>query len=429
MKITSCISSILIFFIAYTCFSQLKEGESIDKVIAIVGKEIIMKSEIDQSIAAIMQQNPNVNPNDKAFRDKILENLINDKLLITKANEDSIIVSDEEVSARFNELIGGMIRQYGSEKRVEDVLGKPISKVKADYSEIIRNKLLTETLIRTKFGQVSVNQREVKEFFDKYQDSMEKVPPKFSIYHIVRNIKPSSQSQEEAFNLAKKIRDSIVMGGNFADFAKRYSADPGSKEFGGELGWFESGKLIPEFEKAANGLQKGETSLPIQTPFGYHIIQTMDKKPNSLLTRHILIKIGQSTNDVDTVKQFLLSLKDRVERGESFLVLAKQYSDDKETKGFNGFLGKLSLGEMPGNMQTLVDKMKLGEVSEPMPFGSDPTKPGYHIIYKKDFIPEHKANLEDDYKIVEQMATIYKRQKLIMDLIADLRKQIYWEMK
>lgn len=426
--VSICLISASLAF-AHNLDAQPKEGKSLDKILAIVGKEIIMQSEIDQNIAMMAQQQANVKFDDVELREKVLEELINNKLLITKAIEDSIVVSDEEIAMRWNEVINSMIRQYGSEKRIEEVLGKPLSRVKVEYSDVIKNKILYETLIRNKFSTVTTSNQEVIDFYNMYKDSMEMVPPKVALYHIVKNVKINNQTKVDVFELAKKVRDSIVSGADFAELAKRYSGDPGSASTGGDLGWFEKGKLIPEFEKAAMALQKGETSLPILTPFGYHVIQTIDKKPTALNTRHILFKLDQSNDDKENTIKELNTIVEQFKAGESFSDLARKNSDDKETKGFGGLLGKLALNEIPSNLQETVSSMKVGDISAPTFYGIDPTKPAYHIIYKKEFIPEHKATLEDDFKTIENMCLNFKRQKLVKDLLVELKSKIYWEIK
>ncbi|ROL61923.1 parvulin peptidyl-prolyl isomerase, partial [Bacteroidetes/Chlorobi group bacterium ChocPot_Mid] len=229
--------------------------------------------------------------------------------------------------------------------------------------------------------------------------------------------------------LAKKVRDSIVRGGLFSDFAKRYSQDPGSANSGGELGWVSKGKLLPEFEKAAFELLPGQTSMPVETPFGYHLIQTLDKNKDSVLSRHILFRVGQSEDDRKYVIGFLNSIRDSVAGGKDFESLAKIYSEETTSKGFGGYLGKMGLEEVPPNIREIVSKLKEGEISEPIPYNVDPSKPAYHIIYKKKEISEHKADLKEDYKLIEQRALAYKKMKMYEDWTAGLRKELYWEIK
>ena len=204
------------------------------------------------------------------------------------------------------------------------------------------------------------------------------------MFHIVKNVSSNENKKEQTIELARLVRDSILKGElEFEIATKRYSADVATKNDGGNLGWFNKGKLVPEFENAAFRLQQGELSLPIETPFGYHIIQTLEKKESSINTRHIVFSIKTTDEDNLKAKEFLVSLKEQVENGTSFEELAKKFSDDKETKGYGGLIGKLSTNNIPANIKETLNNMKKEEVSEPLPYNADPTKTSYHIIYKK----------------------------------------------
>ncbi len=421
---------ISIFLLAnLSSFAQMSSGQSLDKIVAVVGKEIILKSEVDGSIAQMQQQNPKVNFNDAKLREQILERLISEKLIITRALEDSIEVTDDDVNQRWNEVLSRMINQFGSEKRVEEVVGKSLSRLKYEYLDQIRKRLLSDKLIGTKFQTLAVTPTEVQEFYKIYKDSLEFIPDRVTLHHIVKFVSTSKNAKEEVYNLAKRVRDSIINGGDFGEFAKRYSGDYMSAKDNGNLGWFDKGKLVKEFEKAAFALQKGETSLPIETPFGFHIIQTLDKKPEAISTRHILFKLGQSNDDKDKTIAELKTISEKFKAGANFEELAKEYSDEKESKGFGGFIGTLSLADFPQDVRIAIEKINVGEISEPLIYGNDPSKQGYQLFWKKEIIKEHKPTLELDYKLLEINATNYKRNNEIQKYIAELKNEIYWELK
>ena len=410
--------------------AQMQEGETLDRIAAVVGKEIILKSDIDSYVAVAIQQDPSISKDSERLRKEILNNLINENLVVTKAIEDSVQVSDEEVEQRLELLIQQGIRRYGSEKRLEDVYGMSIERLRYEYRDIVRKQLLAETLKRQKFSNIKVTPAEVREFYEEYKDSLPPVPPQVELYHIVRHVETDSSTKMETFRLAKRVRDSIVAGADFGEMARNYSDDPGTKADGGELGWIEKGKLFPEFEKAAFQLQENEISLPVETPFGFHIIQTLEKEEERIKTRHILFKLGQSGTDREEAKNFLLDLKERVlEEGESFEKLAREFSDDKETKGFGGLIGKMTMNELPDETQKIVKDLPEGGISDPMPYNADPTKPAYHILYKKEFIPQHQPNLEEDYKRMEQFAMNKKQNQLYQEWIRELRAELFWEIK
>jgi peptidyl-prolyl cis-trans isomerase SurA len=258
------------------------------------------------------------------------------------------------------------------------------------------------------------------------KDSMPLMPEQIEIYHIYKTIEPNTEAKEKAFTLAKKIRDSIINGADFGTLAKEYSEDLGSKNDNGELGWVERGKFVAEFEMAAIALQKGEISMPVESPFGFHIIKLLDKNKDSIHTQHILFKLIQSDEDVSRVKEFLDSLRKEALTHNDFEDLARKFSDDALTKGFGGYIGKIMLSINPMGYSEVLASLKDEEISEPLPFSTEPTKQGMHIVLRKKTIAEHKANLTDDYDFLKEQAIKYKTMKLRDKWIADLKTKIYW---
>lgn len=409
-------------------FAQVKEGETVDKILAVVGNEIIMQSDLVGQLMVLAQQNPNININDNNVRMQILNAMINEKLVIMKAIEDSITASEEEIQTQWEFYLNRVIQYYGSAKRVEDIYGMSIARMESEYREEIRKQILSQKVKQQKFGDIKVTQREVQDFFEQYKDSIKMIPTQVELYHFVKNVESDQNLREDLIKLASSVRDSILNGGNFADFARRHSNDPGTASFGGEMGWFPKGKLFPEFEKAAFALQKGELSKIVETPLGFHIIQTIDKTKDSINVRHILFKTGISSDDVENTKKYLLNIKQRFLAGESFEELCKLYSDEPETKSIGGYLGKFPLNDLPSAYKDFIDKIPDGSITDPLPFSSQP-KQSYHIIYRKRTIPEHPPKLPEDYKNIEQMALVFKQNKLYAEWIESLRKTMYWEIK
>lgn len=411
---------------------NIKSGEPMDKIVAIVGNEIILQSEVvgHLMMSAMQERRTSARPDDPVLLKRSLDVLINEKLIVTKAIEDSLTASEDEITERMDYQIQAMMQQMGSERRIEEVYGMSMAKIRRDFRDEIRKQLLTERLSQQKFAALKVSSKEVQDFFKQYKDSIPPVPPQFEIYHIVKNVEPSPEAKDKTLALAKKIRDSLVAGGDFATFARRYSNDPGSAASGGDLGFVERGKFIAEFEKTAYALQIGEISQPVETPFGFHVIQLLDKRETAVKTRHILLKLGQTDDDATRTKKFLDSLRMRVAKGESFEDLAKQYSDDTDTKAFGGLLGRMETTKLPADLREKIEKLKDGEITEALTYSAPgSTKSGFNIVFRKKYIPEHKITFDDDYKRLEQMTTMQKRAKVYDDWMKELRKSIYWEVK
>ncbi|MBX7156687.1 MAG: peptidylprolyl isomerase [Candidatus Kapaibacterium sp.] len=421
------------FFVAYSisAVSQtLREGDVLDKIAAVVGKEIILKSEVDGQLYMIAQQNKELNINDPSIRRKVIDAIVNDRLLYNKAIEDSIIVSDEEITAQLDATIQQMIAQVGSEARLVEIYGMPIWKIRQNGRDEIKKRLLMERIRQTKFMELKVTQREVEDFYKQYRDSLPEVGEQVELYHIVKYITPSTATKEKALQKSKRIRDSIANGGDFCDFAKRYSSDAGSAESCGELGLRNCTDFVPEFCAASKKLQVMEISLPVETPFGYHIIQLMDRTKDQIHTRHILISVPRQDEDLENVKKQLAAIKSDFEKGTmKFEDIAKMASDEKETQGFGGYLGKLSVGTLDASLKAAVSVMKDNSVSEALVYQADRTKPALHIVYRKKTIPSHKPNLESDYKEIERMAQSFKQNAEYEKWIISLRAQMHWEVR
>lgn len=403
--------------------------DSMEGIVAIVGREIVLKSDIDGQMEIMAQRDPKVNRKDPVLRQAVLDQLINERLMMTKAIEDSIDVSEDEITQRMEYQLQSLVQQFGSEKRIEDMYGMSMARIRREFRDEIRKRLLVEKLQQKQFADIKATRADVEGFYERYRDSLPSIPERVDLYHIVKYVKPSAEKNKEAQALALRIRDSIVKGGSFSEFARRYSADPISAANGGDLGTVEKGKFVPSFEAAAFALSPNEISAPVESPFGWHVIQLISKTSTSMTTRHILIRVSQSEEDRDSAKATLLRMKKAVEAGDSFESIAREYSDERETQGFGGAMGQIELSRLPEDMRNAINALKDGGVSDPMPYAADPTKPGYHILYRKRFIPAHKPSVDEDYKQLEQMASFEKKQRLEQEWILKLRRELYWEVK
>jgi|LakMenE18May11ns_1017448.scaffolds.fasta_scaffold9939713_1 peptidyl-prolyl cis-trans isomerase SurA len=403
--------------------------DSMEGIVAIVGREIVLKSDVDGQMEIMAQRDPKVSRKDPALRQAVLDQLINERLIMTKAIEDSVEVTEDEITQRMEYQLQSLIQQFGSEKRIEDMYGMSMARIRREFRDEIRKRLLVEKMQQKQFADIKATRADVEGFYERYRDSLPSIPERVDLYHIVKYVKPSAEKNKEAEALALRIRDSIVKGGSFSEFARRHSADPMSAANGGDLGTVEKGKFVPSFEAAAFALSPNEISAPVESPFGWHVIQLISKTSTTMTTRHILIRVSQSESDRDSAKAQLLRMKQAVELGDSFEKIAREYSDERETQGFGGAMGQIELSRLPEDMRSAINALKDGSVSDPMPYAADPTKPGYHILYRKRLIPAHKPSVDDDYKQLEQMASFEKKQRLEQEWILKLRRELYWEVK
>ena len=226
----------------------------------------------------------------------------------------------------------------------------------------------------------------------------------------------------------QSILDSIHAGGDFAAFAKRYSTDPGSAASGGDLGWEKRGVFVREFEETVFGLKENEISTIVKTQFGFHIIQLLGRRGESVHARHILMKIDKGPASDSAAMDTLQVLRKRALKGESFSDLAIKYSEDEDTKTIGGDLGTLAAEQLQPDFAAQIKDMKAGEISEPLRtvVGSSY---GYHIIWMRKRTAPHIINLKDDFKRIEQLALYMKRNKQNAQWIDELKKTIYVDIR
>ncbi len=416
---------IMIVLLSVSLYSQ----EVIDKIIAVVDDEIILKSEFDFQVNLLSAQK-NVDPNTPGFKENVLNALVEEKLVFAQANLDSIIVSDEEVNQRIEYQVDMFIQQYGSKEKVEQIYGMSIEKIKREMRDDVRKNLMIQRLREQNFATVEASRREVEEFFVKYKDSLGVIPEKVKIFHIYRNPKASDEIKKQSFERAKLILDSIKAGADFSPMAKLYSEDPGSAAQGGDLGFVKRGVFYPEFESASFSLETGEISNVVESPVGFHIIQLLEKRGESIHTRHILIKIKTDDKaDVKTI-DFLSDLRDSILKGHgTFSEFAKRYSEDKETAAFGGELGTFYQNQLDKTLIDVVTKLKEGEISFPKRIEYAPENYGYHLVYLEKRVPQHAANLEQDYDEIKRITDEYKRQEKYQVWINELKEKIFWEVR
>ncbi len=418
-----------ILFVIFIFTFAVKAQEVLDKIVAVVGDEIILQSEFNfrVELAAAAQR---ANPKDKKFRRRVLESMVEEKLLYAQAELDSITVSDDQIEQQLNYQINYYINQYGSRQKVEQVYGMSIERIKRELRDDTRKNLMAQMVQNKKFGNIDISRREVKEFFDRYKDSLGVVPEKFEIAHIFINPQKGARVRKKAYEKAKMILDSLKKGADFAELAKKYSDDPGSASKGGDLGYVKRGVFYPQFESAAFKLKKGQLSGIVESPVGFHIIQLLDRRGDEIHTRHILIKIRSDEKADLQAIDFLSNLRDSIKRGvHTFEYYAKKYSDDKQTAPFGGKLGTFDAGQLEKSLLNQLYKLKPGEMTYPTRLDINSTTYGYHIVKLLKHTPEHRPSLSEDYDEIKKIAEIDKKQRLYHQWIKELKKKIYWEIR
>lgn len=416
---------VVFFLLAGSLYAQ----EVLDKVIAVVDNEIILKSELEYRVSLEAAQR-NLDPSNEEFRKSVLTAMIDEKLLFAQAELDSVEVQDSEIEQQLEYQINVFVQQFGSRERVEQVYGMSLDKIKRELKDDVRKNLMAQKVQQKNFAEVQVTDREISEFFETYKDSLGLIPERFKIAHVFINPIASDRIKAESKQFALSLLDSLKNGADFAELAKKYSADPGSSAEGGDLGYVKRGVFYPEFESVAYSLKPGETSGIVESPVGFHIIRLIDRRGESIRARHILIK-PKNDDEADLKSiEFLTEIRDSIQRGfNSFEYYAKKYSDDKQTNSFGGELGVFEVSQLDKNLLDIIYKLDVGGISPPKRLTVDKENYGFHIVKLISRKKEHVPTLEDDYDEIKQLAQYNKKQKLYSKWMEEVRKTIYWEVR
>lgn len=408
----------------------LPAQQIVDGIAAIVGEDIILFSEVNQYAFEIAQQSGADIYNDPSgfarFQELALRDMVNSKILILQAAADSIEINERNVEATVNQQLQQYINLAGSQEMLEMYFDTPIKKVREMLYERIKSSMIAQQLQQEKFSRIKISRPEVIAFYEEYRDSIPELPVRVNIDHILLREKPSPASKERSYTMLMDIRARILNGEiTFEQAAKEYSQDPGSADEGGDLGFVSKGTFVAEFEKAAFALNPDEISLPVETQFGYHLIQLLEKRGELIHTRHILIPIESSDEDRKYVINMLSTIRDSILAGGDFSRFARKYSEDPDVEANSGRLGEFSLQDLqiPEFVEIAAD-LKEGDISEPFQ-----SSYGFHILRLNKYLPSETISLQKHYPILENMALNEKRSRFWNEFMENLYGKYYVEIK
>jgi peptidyl-prolyl cis-trans isomerase SurA len=405
--------------------STVQSQQVFDGIAAIVGDDIVLISDINALITQYSFQNKiDITKQPDLYQklgEQFLKTLIDQKLLLIKADEDTIEADEDRIEQSLKQQIDYMIQQAGSESNLEEYYSAPIYKIKNDIRKELRNQMRIGILREKKFSKISVSRTDVEVFYKVYKDSLPGRKPSVDISHILMQITPSKQSIENAYNRMTEIKAKIENGEDFSKLAEQYSEDHGSAKNGGELGFVSRGTFVKEFEETAFALNKGEISDIIQTQFGFHIIQLLERQGERVNARHILIQVEPTPQDEQRVKAKLSAIRQIIlNEDSSFTEMAVKYSDDPNVEKDKGHLGTFEEGGFQiKEFETAIQNMKVGDISEPFP-----TEFGYHVVLLNRRNEARTLSLTDDWEQIEQWALQNKREREFSTWLAGLRNEI-----
>ena len=424
------ISAILWMMVA----SAFGQQEVLDKVIAKVGSEYVLLSELEEQFALLKDQQGTLPSTARCF---ILDNLLTNKLLINQAKLDSVEVADEEVEGQLNaridqilEYMGGDIRQF------EEYYGQTINEVKENFRDDLKNKLLAERMNQTIMSGISVTPSEVKAFFHNIpKDSLPYFNSEVEVGELVVKPEVSEAEKQKAIAKLEKLRQRIVEGGeDFAELAKTFSDDFASARIGGDLGWTKRGKFVPEFEAAAYNLDEGEISPVVETPFGFHIIQLLGRRGNSIHTRHILVKPEITDEDLERTRMKMDSIRKLLMEGEiSFSQAVKKFgykdvqSYHNDGKMINPASGNtyFEIADLEPDVYFTIDTMEVGEYSQPFTYTDPRGEIFFRIVQLQSRSEPHRASLERDYSKIQAAAIEQKKMTYLQEWIKSKIDETY----
>ena len=414
------INFIFLFFSFMPCYSQEESpGVVLDKIISKIDDYIVLKSELESTYLDVLSRGQRLSGNTKCA---VLKNLITNKLLVAKAEIDSVMVEDSEVNQELDSRMNIIINQVGSEEEIENYYNKTISEFKNELFDDIKQQLVANKMRREILSDISVSPEEVRGFFNNIpKDSVPYFSTQVQVSQIVKIISVGNDQKEKAKLKLIDIRNKLISGENFEILATLNSEDFESAKRGGRIGFVGRGVLQPEYEEASLKLNPGEISMPIETKFGFHLIELIEKRGNMYDTRHILIKPKISDNDIINGKKEMDSLKNLVTIDSvSFEELARKTSDDKFTSSFGGYFTdasggeKILVDELDPVIFFTIDTMKVGSISPPMQFRMDDGSQALRILFYKNKILPHLGNLKEDYQRFRTFA-LNKKQSEILD--------------
>ncbi len=408
------------------------QDKVIDQVLAVVGSNPILKSDIETQVIQNAAQGINLQGDVKCA---ILEQLLEQKLLLAEAELDTlIVVTDNQINQQMDRRLNYFIENIGSEKEVEKYFSKPIMQLKAEMSETIKEQLKTEQMQTKIISKVTVTPSEVRQFFKALPSK--DIPEIGSQLEYAQITMLPSITEKQDLEVKAKLREfkkRIDNGDNFATLAIMYSEDPGSARNGGEMDYVGRAMLDQTFATEAFNLKPNQISKVVRSEFGYHIIQLIDRKGEKIKCRHILIRPKIDPKELENAKNKIDSVADFVRKGKMIWEQAcYMYSSDKNTRNNGGLVtsqrngsAKFELSEIDPDVSKVIATMNVGETSRPFLTLDDKQRQVYKVIKLNNKTKSHKANMQDDYQRLSEMFLAKKKEETFRKWIDKQQAKTY----
>lgn len=414
-------------------FSMFSQSNVIDEVIAVIGDTPVLLSDVEMQYQQAVIQGADYQGDLKCH---IFEQLMIQNLLIEQAKLDSIEVSENMVIMQVDRMINEFINRAGSREKLEEWLNKPLYQIKNDQRVLVRNQMITQEMQRSITSGVKVTPAEIRAFYRTTNtDSLPMVPTQYEIQQIRINPEIDLEEIEAVKARLREFQRQVAEGRDFATLAVLYSEDPGSAARGGELGFMSRAELVPEFAQVAFNMQEaGRVSKIVETEFGFHIIQLIERQGDRANVRHILLKPKPKPAAIEAARLKADSIANLIRNDSvSFEEATLLYSFDKETKLTGGLMvnpqdnsTKFDIQMIPPAINRQLEKMDVGDISDPFLMKDERYGKDYYAIIKlKSRVEAHKANLTDDYQLIQTILENKKREELFKKWITDKQRDNY----
>ena len=426
------ILNILIFLLFVNCavFAQ-----SIDKIEAIVGSEILLTSDIENQYNQFLSQGI-INTGD--VRCDIIKDLLFQNLLVHHAKIDSTIeVGIDDVAQEVNKRITYFEAQLGSLEKVEEYFKRSIESIKEELSFVVKEQFFSQKMQSSIINDIKITPNEVKTYLRSLNvDDVPTVETQLELSQLVVLPKITQDEKNTIKSKLNNFRKRIYDGEDFKVLAALYSDDVASANNGGELGFMSRGELVPEFERAAFKLNSTEVSEVVESTFGFHIIQMIERRGEQINVRHILIKPKFSSTSLKNAKDDITKIKLDIDSNIiSFDAAVKNFSDDN-SKNNGGLIINPSTGssqftfeQLDPTIRYLVEKMNIGDLTPPsLTKSNDGSQAAYRVIRLNNKIESHKANVSDDFDKLKEYALVNKKQTVIDKWVTDKIPSTYIEL-
>jgi peptidyl-prolyl cis-trans isomerase SurA len=398
----------------------------VDGVVAVVGANEILKSDIETQYLQFRAEG-SIQGSSQKVKCQILEGLLFQKLLYHQSQIDSVKITDAQVDEQMDRRMRYLIGQIGSPEKLEDYYQKSISEIKEEMRAIIKEQMMEQESQEKLTKDVKITPSEVKAFFKKLpKDSIPEISSEIEVGMIVKSPVIGDAEKEECINRLKEFKERIKKGDDFSTLAVLYSEDPGSAKKGGELGMFKRGDMHLEFEAAAFKLKPGEISDVVETEDGFHLIQMIERKGEYINVRHILLQPKVSLASMTHSRSILDSVANLIEQKKmTFAEAVIRFSDDPSRN--NGGLminpttgtSKFEASQLDPKVFFVIDKLKVGDISSPVLYKTDRGQEEYRLYYLKSRTFPHKANMEEDYAKIHEMALDQKKTDIMNNWIKE----------